>query len=240
MIASERAILLAVLQHTLDYIFHQPELLHLALTHRSYTHEATGGPGDYERLEFLGDAVLGLIVSTYLYERYPTYHEGQLSQLRACLVRRETLAALARHLDLGRFLLLGRGEELGGGREKDSLLAAAFEALLAAIHLDGGWAAAQRVFLQCFTSMIEGWESLHLERDYKSLLQQRTLSAFGTIPTYCVVHAEGPAHQKTFYVQITLQDEWRCMGIGRSKKAAEQHAAAQLLILLQEEIHQAC
>ena len=83
--------------------------------------------------------------------------------------------------------------------------------------------------------MIEGWESLHLERDYKSLLQQRTLSTFGTTPTYCVVYAEGPAHQKTFYVQLTLQDEWRCMGIGRSKKAAEQHAAAQLLVLLQEE-----
>ena len=164
-----------------------------------------------------------------------THTEGQLSQLRACLVRREGLSALARHVELGRFLLLGRGEERCGGRAKDSLLAAAFEAVLAAIYLDGGWEEAQRVFLQCFTSMIEQWESLHVERDYKSLLQQRTLHAFRTTPTYCVVHEEGPAHQKTFHVQLTLNHTLCCMGIGRSKKAAEQQAAAQLLALLQQE-----
>jgi ribonuclease III len=236
----DQVALLAVLQHALAYTFHQPERLEQALTHRSYAHEASEERGDYERLEFLGDAVLGLIVSAYLYERYPTYNEGHLSQLRACLVRREGLAALARQLALGRFLLLGRGEEQGGGRDKDSLLAAAFEAVLAAIYLDGGWEAAQRVFLQCFTTMIEQWESLYLERDYKSLLQQRALSIFGATPTYCVVHEEGPAHQKTFHVQITLHRDLRCLGIGRSKKAAEQHAAAQLLALLQEDTCQAC
>ena len=126
MITADRAALLAVFQARLGYTFANISLLDQALTHRSYVHETVGNAADYERLEFLGDAVLGLIISAYVYTAYPTAREGQLSQLRARLVNQETLASLARQLDIGRFLLLGRGEDQHGGRDKASLLAAAF------------------------------------------------------------------------------------------------------------------
>jgi dsRNA-specific ribonuclease len=149
-------------------------------------------------------------------------------------VNQGTLASLARQLDLGRFLLLGRGEDQHGGRDKDSLLAAAFEAVVAAMYLDGGLLQTQDVLLRCFLSVIEQYTSVMPDWDYKGLLQTQTLSVFGCIPTYHVLREEGPAHQKTFHVQLTLNHEYRCIGIGRSKKAAEQHAAKQLLEMLQQ------
>ena len=235
MITAERAALLAVFQARLGYTFQNIALLNQALTHRSYAHEVSGSHGDYERLEFLGDAVLGLIVSAYVYTTHATAREGQLSQLRARLVNQGTLATLARQLDLGRFLLLGRGEDQHGGRDKDSLLAAALEAVVAAIYLDGGLLQTQEVLLALLSSLtIEQCTSAMPDGDYKGLLQTQTLSVFGCIPTYQVLREEGPAHQKTFHVQLTLNHEYRCVGIGRSKKAAEQHAAKQLLELLQQ------
>ena len=147
MIAPERAERLALFQRRLGYCFTISQRLDRALTHRSYTAEAADeGTGDYETLEFLGDAVLGLILGTYLYERYPCCNEGQLSQMRSRLVSETSLAGLARQIDLGDFLLLGRGEERSGGRQKDSLLAAAFEAVLAALYLDAGLQRAEEVF----------------------------------------------------------------------------------------------
>ncbi len=234
MIIAERAALLAVFQDRLGYTFQDIALLNQALTHRSYAHEAYGSHADYERLEFLGDAVLSLIVSAYVYTTQATAREGQLSQLRARLVNQGTLASLARQLDLGRFLLLGRGEDQHGGRDKDSLLAAAFEAVVAAMYLDGGLLQTQDVLLRCFLSVIEQYTNVMPDWDYKGLLQTQTLSVFGCIPTYHVLREEGPAHQKTFHVQLTLNHEYRCIGIGRSKKAAEQHAAKQLLEMLQQ------
>lgn len=233
MITAERAALLAVFQTRLGYTFQDIALLNQALTHRSYAHEACGSHGDYERLEFLGDAVLGLIVSAYIYTTHATAPEGQLSQLRARLVNQGTLASLARQLDLGRFLLLGRGEGQHGGCDKDSLLAAAWEAVVAAMYLDGGLLQTQEVLVRCFLSAIEQRTSVMPGWDYKGVLQTQALSVFGCIPTYHVLREEGPAHQKTFYVQLTLNHESRCVGIGRSKKAAEQHAARQFLALLQ-------
>jgi len=233
-ITPERGALLAVFQARLGYTFQNLALLNQALTHRSYAHEAGGSHGDYERLEFLGDAVLSLLVSAYVFTTQATAREGQLSQLRARLVNQGTLATLARQLDLGCFLLLGRGEDQHGGRRKDSLLAAALEAVIAAIYLDGGLLQTQEVFWGCFLAAIEQYTSAMPDGDYKGLLQTQTLSIFGCLPTYQVLREEGLAHQKIFHVQLTLNHEYRCVGIGRSKKAAEQHAAKQFLALLQQ------
>jgi len=233
-ITPERGALLAVFQARLGYTFHNIALLNQALTHRSYAYEVSESDGDYERLEFLGDAVLSLLVSAYVFTTQATAREGQLSQLRARLVNQGMLATLARQLDLGHFLLLGRGEDQHGGRNKDSLLAAALEAVVAAIYLDGGLQQTQEVFWRCFLSTIEQCTSAMPDGDYKGLLQTQTLSIFGCIPTYQVLREEGPAHQKTFHVQLTLNHEYQCVGIGRSKKAAEQHAAKQLIELLQQ------
>jgi ribonuclease-3 len=226
---AERATLLALLQERLGYTFHDLTLLEQSLTHKSFANEMAHAPGDYERLEFLGDTVVGLIISTYLYTQEPTASEGLLSAWRARIVSEQGLARLAQQLDLGCFLRLGRGEEHTGGRQKHSLLAAALEAVLAAIYLDGGMAAAREVFLQHFAPAIAQCVVAPHAQDYKGLLQEQALSAFGCLPSYYVVYEEGPAHHKTFHVQLTLHHKYRCVGIGRSKKAAEQHAAKQLL-----------
>jgi ribonuclease III len=219
----------------LGYTFRVLALLDRSVTHKSYTNELVGAQEDYERLEFLGDAVLGLIIATYLYTTYPTASEGHLSILRARIVSESGLATLAGQLDLGRFLLLGRGEEQTGGRHKDSLLAAALEAVIGAVYLDGGFLQAQEVFLRCFASAIEHTVRSTRDFDYKGLLQEQALQVFGCLPTYRVVREEGPAHQKTFHVQLTVTRAYRCVGVGRSKKAAEQQAAKQLLEQLLEE-----
>lgn len=223
----------ALLQARLGYTFGNVQLLVCALTHRSYTHEVSGQHADYERLEFVGDAVIGLIVGTYLYRTHPQHSEGQLSQMRAGLVSREGLAALARQLDLGTYLLLGHGEEQNGGRTKDSLLAAAFEAVVAAIYLDSDFTTAQDVFLRCFAQTVRQRTADAPQKDYKGLLQQQTLRLFGVTPTYRLVREEGPPHCRTFYVQLALQRGERCLGVGSSKKAAEQHAAQQVLAKMQ-------
>ncbi len=224
---------LAELQHRLGYTFRDVQLLDRALTHKSYANEMGLQQHHYERLEFLGDAVLELIVSTYLYATYPLAHEGDLSKLRSCLVNAEAFAALARELGLGELLQLGRGEARSGGQHKNSLLAAALEAVVGALYLDGGFDRAQSIFLTCFATALD--ERIHHAQvwDYKGLLQEQTLNLFGCTPTYRVVGEEGPAHQKTFHVQLSLNREvYDCIGTGRSKKAAEQHAARQLLARL--------
>ena len=236
MIAPERAEALALFQRRLGYCFTVRQRLDRALTHRSYAAETTENAGDYETLEFLGDAVLGLVLGTYLYERYPCWDEGQLSQMRARLVRESSLAGLARQIGLGDFLRLGRGEEMSGGRQKDSLLAAALEAVLAALYLDAGLQRTQEVFLACFAAAIEQRLASPQGRDYKGLLQQKTLETFGCVPIYRTVREEGPPHQKTFHVRLSLTPEYDCIGVGPSKKAAGQHAAQQLLALLRQQV----
>lgn len=234
MIPAERGALLEPLQRQLGYTFQQIVLLDQALTHRSYTHEVSGNSKDYERLEFLGDTILSLLISEELYTRYPQAREGTLSQLRAGLVSQPTLATVARQLDLGRLLRLGRGEEQSGGRDKASILAAAFEAVVAALYRDGGLAIVRQIVLGCFAVLLDQVTDLVSGQDYKSLLQAWTLSAFGCLPAYQVIDEEGPAHQKTFHVQLSLPQAYCCVGVGRSKKAAEQQAAQQLLTLLQQ------
>ena len=232
--APDRTVRLALLQRRLGYCFVLPERLDRALTHRSYTAEVAESTEDYETLEFLGDAVLGLILAAYLHERYPHCNEGQLSQMRSRLVSERSLAGLARQIGLGDFLLLGRGEERSGGRQKDSLLAAAFEAVLAAVYLDAGLQRTQEVFLGCFAEIIKACLASPQGQDYKGLLQQKALGAFGCVPTYQIVREEGPPHQKTFHVRLKLTPEYDCIGVGPSKKAAGQHAAQQLLRRLRQ------
>ena len=234
MIDAGRAQSLALFEQRLGHGFAVRDRLHRALTHRSYSAEAGDAAEDYETLEFLGDAVLGLVLAGYLFERYPDHNEGRLSQMRARLVNSRSLAGLARHIGVGDVLLLGRGEEKSGGRHKDSLLAAALEAVLGAVYLDAGFQGARAVFLGCFGKMIESRLTSAQDHDHKGLLQQTTLGLFGCVPTYRTVREEGPPHRKTFYVRLSVASEYDCVGIGRSKKVAEQDAARQLLGLLRQ------
>ena len=235
MIAASRAESLNLFEQRLGHKFAVLDRLDHALTHRSYSAETADSTGDYETLEFLGDAVLGLILAAYLFERYPGCNEGQLSKMRSRLANARSLAGMARHIGLGDMLLLGRGEEKSGGRHKDSLLAAALEAVLGAVYLDAGLQRAKAVFLGCFAKPIEGRLTSSKEQDHKGLLQQAALELFGCVPTYQTVREEGPPHQKTFHVRLRVASEYDRIGVGRSKKSAGQDAARQLLQLLRQQ-----
>jgi ribonuclease-3 len=224
---------LAGLERALNYRFQRVELLNQALTHKSYVHEKRE-PGQHnERLEFLGDAVLGLVISDYCYGRFADLTEGELSKLRASLVNESNLAKIARRLELGSYLLVGRGEELTGGRAKASLLADTLEAVLAAIYLDSSLVEVYQVVLRRFQEELE--TILHEgHKDYKSDLQEYTQEKFGCTPAYVVVREHGPDHQKVFEVELAVCGKLRGSGVGRSKKEAEQEAARQVLEALGE------
>jgi ribonuclease III len=233
MLTDARKEQLADLEGALGYRFQRLELLNQALTHKSYVHEQRE-PGQHnERLEFLGDAALGLVISNHCYRRFGNLAEGELSKLRASLVNDGNLARIARHLDLGAFLLVGRGEEQTGGRTKASLLADTFEAVLAAIYLDSSLAEVHQVVLRCFqedlnTVINEGY------KDYKSELQEYTQEKFGCVPTYTVVRERGPDHDKVFEVEIAIRRQAQGVGTGKSKKEAEQEAARRVLSALHD------
>jgi ribonuclease-3 len=219
---------LVELERALHYRFHRLELLNQALIHKSYVHEQRELVQHNERLEFLGDAVLGLVISDYCYRQFADLTEGELSKLRASLVNDGNLARIARRLELGSYLLVGRGEELTGGRAKASLLADTLEAVLAAIYLDSSLGDASQVILQCFqedlnTVLHEGY------RDYKSELQEYTQEKFGCVPTYTVVREHGPDHEKIFEVELAIRRRIHGLGAGKSKKEAEQDAACKVL-----------
>jgi ribonuclease-3 len=231
MLVEARKAQLAELEQALSYRFHCPELLNQALTHKSYAHEQREPVQHNERLEFLGDAVLGLVISDCCYRKFADLAEGELSKLRASLVNDGNLARIARRLQLGSYLLVGRGEELTGGRAKASLLADTFEAVLAAIYLDSSLADVSQVILQCFqedlnTVLREGY------RDYKSELQEYTQDKFGCVPTYTVVRERGPDHEKVFEVELAIRRQIHGVGAGKSKKEAEQDAARKVLTAL--------
>ena len=215
------------LQKALEYQFRDPELLRLALTHPS-----TKLP-DNQRLEFLGDAVLEFCVSDMLYHKYPTLHEGELSSRRAALVCERTLSVVALSLELGKYLLMGRGEEQTGGRDKPSILADATEAVLAAIFLDGGIEAAQRVILRLFEhdEALIAWRGM----DDKSALQQYTQAHDLSLPEYEVVSQTGPDHDRHFEVRVLVLHNEIARGEGGSKQAAEKAAARAALRKYQAE-----
>ena len=220
------------LEALLGHRFHDPELLHRALVHRSYTAEHPDEASN-ERLEFLGDAVLSLVVSDLLFSRYRHLVEGEMAKVRAATVNRDELAEVAAVIGLGKHLLLGRGEAASGGREKGSILADTMEAILAALYLDGGIEAARRFIVARWADRVDDRSTEPGRRDDKTRVQE-VLALRGSRPVY-LVEGEGPDHRRSF--RARLRAEGRVMGVGegRSKKEAEQEAARRALEALQGE-----
>jgi len=217
---------LAELQKSLGVSFNDLSHLEQALIHSSYLNENPSfAPTSNERLEFLGDAVLGLVIAEKLYLSFPQFSEGEMTRARAALVRRDTLARVARVISLGDFLYLGKGEEASGGRHKASNLAAALEAVIAAIFLDRGLATAKEIILRLFNEEIERAVSQGAGVDYKSQLQELVQAKQQPPPVYELVEAVGPAHDRWFTVEVKISDTVLGKGSGRSKKMAETEAA---------------
>lgn len=223
----------AALEAALGYEFRNREPLIRALTHRSRAYEQTPAGEDQnhnEQLEFLGDAILGFIVSDTLVRRFPSYREGQLTKLRAQLVSAAHLHTVAQQLGLGEFLLLGRGEEMTGGRLKRALLSDAVEAILAAVYLDGGLDAARGVVERCVIGDLEALDfAVPGVNDYKSALQQLAQSRGLASPRYTMTAANGPEHAKLFTIEARVGSEYVSQADGPSKKVASQRAARVLL-----------
>jgi ribonuclease III len=215
------------LETELGHRFQRPEYLHVAVTHRSFSPEVPNN----ETLEFLGDAVLALAMADLLMRRFPAAREGDLSKLRAGLVNAETLAQKARALDLGRWLRLGKGEEKSGGRDKESILAAVYEALLGAVYLDAGYEAARRLVETHFAADLTS-DAVAGLRDYKTRLQELTQRLFRATPVYQLVEESGPDHAKRFVSELSIVGQPYGRGVGHSKKTAEQAAAMEALDLL--------
>jgi ribonuclease-3 len=218
---------LSALEARLGYQFRQTEILERALTHRSRANEdASGTTIDNESLEFLGDAVLGFVMADLLFRDFPQFDEGQKSKIKAALVSTATLGMLARRIALGDFLALGRGEEKTGGRNKQALLADGYEAVIAAIYLDGGIDEARGFVLRQFSGELEEVRSpAFWGRDYKSALQELVQSHEHPLPEYIVAAESGPDHRKMFHVEVRVNGELMGSARGPSKKTAEQEAA---------------
>lgn len=224
-----------VLQNKLEYKFNNVKLLENALNHSSYANEVRGGVSSNERLEFLGDSVLSVIVASYLFENFKSIPEGELTKLRASLVCEKSLCAFSRQIGIGEFLRLGKGEEKGGGRERDSILADAFEAVLAAIYLDGGMEEAERFVLRYVLPELQHRDD-EVFKDYKTALQEIIQRNPEESVTYHLIGESGPDHNKIFEVAVHLNSNIIGTGKGRSKKQAEQMAAKEALKLMGAEI----
>ncbi len=224
---------LDALEANLGVSFVDHDLLLRSLAHRSWCAE-NGEPESNERLEFLGDSVLGLVVTHYVFEHFPSLPEGQLSEVRAGVVNSRVLAEIALELDIGAHVLLGKGEDAAGGRAKQSILADAFEAVVAAIYLDQGYAVAREFVLRCLQDRIAEAAAGPGGRDYKTRLQEVAAARSLGRPRY-VVRDEGPDHAKHFYAAVFVADECYGEGEGRSKKQAEQAAAWVAFSLLRDE-----
>jgi len=228
--------LLKKLEAELLHEFKDKAILRLALSHKSHANEGRkrGTSAEAfvrvhnERLEFLGDAVLGLVITDLLSEKFPFADEGKLSKMRSSLVKASTLAAIARSIDLGSYLLLGKGELSTKGNDKDSILSSTYEAVLGAIYLDGGLSAAFNAVKKHFSALFDEASTLSAKHDTKTQLQEITQAKFRKSPTYKVVSEEGPDHEKLFEVMVSVGALKR-YGKGRNKKEAEQDAARFLL-----------
>ena len=216
------------LQKNIGYIFKKEYLLKQALTHSSYANETNlKAITDNERLEFLGDAVLELVSSEFLFHTYPEMNEGNMTKLRARLVCEQSLASCARELNLGSYLLLGKGEDLTGGRERDSILCDAWEALIGAMYLDGGFTSAKEFVLKYVLKDIEHKKLFY---DSKTILQEVIQNQYKKSLHYVLLSEEGPDHNKVFTVQAYMNETPLMIGKGKTKKAAEQEAAYQSLL----------
>jgi ribonuclease-3 len=220
----------ALLEKTVQYAFGDKAFLQEALTHKSYSNEQSDrSTPDNERLEFLGDAVLGLIVSHFVFRTFPHLPEGELTRIRSEVVSEKGLAVIGKAVGLGDYMRLGKGEERSGGRRKSSLLANTMEALIGAVFCDGGFAAVSRVVESLFVESIQRAARRKAGVDFKTRLQERLQARFGEVPQYVLIHSEGPPHQRSYTVEARFRDACIGSGQGRSKKAAEQAAAKQAL-----------
>ena len=211
------------LEEKLGYSFQNRALLENALTHSSCANESRGKLQSNERLEFLGDSILGMVVADHLYRNHPDLPEGVLTRTRAALVCEDSLVLVAEELGLGAYLRLGKGEEAGGGRNRPSIRADAVEAILAAVYLDGGIGSARKIIQKYILSReVAG---LTKPRDYKTALQELVQRESGQVLAYRLIGEEGPDHNKRFFVEVTLNGNGVGQGSGRSKKEAEQMAA---------------
>jgi len=229
------------LERIIGYHFQNPELLARALTHRSFVYENNNrrqrknpklNASHYERLEFLGDAVVDLVVGHLLIEKFPEAEEGDLSRLRARLVNVHSLAQLAKSLNLHLFLRLGKGEEATGGRDKPSILADSYEALCAAVYLDGGFDKAFEMIRKHLQEILKNLSLDLIEQDYKTKLQEMLQAQGGKPPRYRLVSASGPDHNKIFEIEVLISQKPVAQGSGKSKKEAEQTAAQRALEIL--------
>lgn len=217
------------LQERIEYTFNKVKFLEEALTHPSYANDNQQRYNN-ERMEFLGDAVLSVVSAEYLYNKYPDMTEGELSKLRAYLVCTQSLSNFAREIDLGEYLLLGKGEEKMGGKDRDSNLENAFESLIAAIYLDGGMEPAKKHILRFLDRDVDTHKILF--KDYKTTLQEIIQQNKDETLNYVIVREEGPDHDKTFEAEVHLNSNVVGRGEGRSKKQAEQEAAKEALSLM--------
>jgi len=224
----DRVEALSALQGKISYQFNDPDLLDVALTHRSYANERAGGAyQDNERLEFLGDSVLNVIISHLTMKRFPHYDEGELTRMRASLVNEKSLARISKSLGINQYLLLGKGESRRGGRERTSLTSDAYEALIGAVYLDGGFERTFEVVEKQFTPLLD--KGLTDDGDCKTRVQQVSQSRFGCSPRYRLFDVSGPEHDKTFGVELSIDGRLYGYGIGKSKKEAQQNAAQEAL-----------
>jgi len=232
----EERVELKELESSLGYRFRDINLLNQALTHRSYANEnPEENLSDNERLEFLGDAVLNLVISHKAMEGNPDFQEGELSKLRSAMVNENSLALKAREFSLGKYLLLGRGEDSTRGREKNSILSDTYEAVIAGIYLDGGLETAFVVIEKHFRPQFENIDRDKLHHDSKTRLQELVQGLYRSTPDYVLADEWGPDHNKTFRVRLLINSETYGEGEGKSKKEAEQEAAREALARLQRE-----
>ncbi|MTI47693.1 ribonuclease III [Sporosalibacterium faouarense] len=217
-------------QQRIGYSFENDELLNRAFTHSSFANEhKRQNLSNNERLEFLGDSVLSVVVSDYIFEKYPNYPEGELTKLRATVVCEPSLAIIAKKLNLGIYLLLGKGEEATGGRERVSIVADAVEAVIGAIYLDGGLINARKFILSIFTAIIDEAVKGKLFIDYKTELQEVLQRTTKAKIRYTVINEDGPDHNKIFQIGVKVGNKLLGEGMGKSKKEAEQNAAKSAL-----------
>ena len=218
----------------IGYQFKDPNLLRLALSHRSWCAETEAGESN-ERLEFLGDAVLGVCVAALIYTSYPRLSEGGLAQIRSAVVNAESLATVARDYGVGGAVLLGNGEHNSGGREKTSILADTFEAILGAVYLDGGWEEAELLVSQAFQQRISEMAVEPGVEDYKTRLQELAVRQHGVTPRYEIAES-GPDHEKIFKAEVVFAERTWGVGTGPTKKRAQQEAAREAWVLLDEQL----
>lgn len=224
------------LEKKLNYKFKKNELLERALTHKSFAHELRERCDHNEKLEFLGDAVLDLVLGEYLMEKFPSDGEGGLSKKRASLVNEDVLCKISADLELSKYMHLGRGESLTGGAQKPRLLASAYEALLGAVFLDGGFEAAREFARRDFAGLIESIDpTKDFEKDYKTRLQEVMQKETKEAPVYELISEDGPPHDRIFTVCVRVKEINLATGTGRSKKIAEQEAAKKALDMMPKE-----